>query len=75
MLLAFIKSKLFILFSVILFEAFIIGYDYAVITSMEPSAASSGTAAVMPAQVPKLSDRSPELDIGADDPVDKSVQD
>jgi hypothetical protein len=33
MLLKFLKSKLFILFLIILFTAFILGYDYAVVAS------------------------------------------
>lgn len=36
----FFRSKLFLLFSFLLFVGFIIGYDFAVITSKEPPAAT-----------------------------------
>jgi hypothetical protein len=48
MLAGFLKSKLFILFSIILFVAFLVGYDYAAVTSGEPSSASSSKVSAMP---------------------------
>lgn len=40
MILRFFRSKLFLLFAFLLFVGFIIGYDFAVITSKEPPAAT-----------------------------------
>lgn len=44
----FFKSRLLLIFSIILFICFIIGYDYAVITSREPPAATVNTPVLIP---------------------------
>lgn len=40
MIMKFLKSRLFLFFAFVLFITFIIGYDYAVMTSKNPAAAS-----------------------------------
>jgi hypothetical protein len=49
-----LKSKLVLFFLLVFFLCFIIGYDYAVITSREPAAASAGLPAAPRGMLPDI---------------------